>query len=200
MMNIEKKPSARPLHVSDASRERPTSRAFGISDENPAEARVQRYLAFSRLSEVERARILAQVMSRASVSGDPGRWLLEVIRELHRALASRTQTELTVERPTVPFPGTGTVPLNAEDSISWSSRDWRAAAWTTSSRKERPVPRIFAPSGQTHFTSTPPIKRRPMAPQTIEYISLRGLRRSLLAWLLGKRAPAPLSLGRIPGK
>jgi hypothetical protein len=171
---------------------------FGISEQNSAKAALERYLAFLRLTEVEQARILEQVMSRAS-AGDPGRWQGEVIRELNRALASQTQADLTAERARVPFSRTGTIPLDAEDSIISSSTDWCAAAWMISSHAERSVPRNFAPSGQTRLTSMPPINRRPMAPKPIEYISLRGLRRALLAWLLGK-APAPVSLGRIPGK
>jgi hypothetical protein len=52
----------------------------------------------------------------------------------------------------------------------------------------------------TQVTSMPPIERRPMVPKEIEYLTLPWLCRSLLAWLLRKRAPAQLSFGKIPGK
>jgi hypothetical protein len=198
MINIRKETLPRTQNVTEAPGATQDSPALRISEQNPANPTVQRYLTFLRLREVEQTRILEQVMSRASVSGDPGRWRGNVIRELERALAGRTQTERTAQAAAVPCYGTGTVPHNTEDATVWSSSDWRAAAWTTSARAGR-LPRILAPTGQPHFTSTPPIKRRPMAPKAIEYISLRGLRRSLLAWLLGK-APAPVSFGRIPGK
>jgi hypothetical protein len=155
-------------------------------EQQRAKARLQKYLALLDCDERERAHLAEQVIRRALSRGNPDGLMRDLLLELHRALAVQVQARDNND---------------ADVLVVWRPIDWWAVAWMRSSSNTKQwALKDGRKNGSTRLASMPPIERRPMVPDEIEYISWRGIRRSFVAWLLGKRAPAELSLGRIPGK
>ncbi|HET8563972.1 MAG TPA: hypothetical protein VFM35_08890 [Candidatus Binatia bacterium] len=131
-------------------------------------------------------------MSHAVTYGNPDSSMQDVVRELDRFLASRARPHAL---------------QYAEDASVWSSVQWRVGAWLAGQDRETypnaPNQRSlksFEDIGSTRFSSMPPIERRHMVPEKIEYISCRGIWRSLVAWLRDKPPQARLSFGKISRK
>lgn len=168
-----------------APRDKQLLLVFESVEYRSAEARLQQYLSLLGFNEVEQARLVEQTMSRALACGDPHRLMRAVVQGLHQLLAVRAQRALATD---------------GEDSMVWRSTSWRAAAWMMFSHPPKHGPTEFEGDGNSRLSSLPPMERRSMVPEAIEYIPCRATWRSLVAWLLDKRAPSRLSFGRMPGK
>lgn len=183
-MNTTEQPvsSSRQLHF--APKNKQAARLSGF-EQQAAQARLQHYLTLLHFNDLERARIVEQVMSRALACDNPGRLGQNVVRELHEFFARGGRLQSTAD----------------DDAIAWSSIGCRASAWM---RPDRPRQHIslmdFKERGSSRLSSVPPMQRRSMVPKQIEYFSFRGIWRSFRAWLLGNRDQAQFSLGRTAGK
>jgi hypothetical protein len=183
MITTEGLPSSHELIL--APRDKQLLLVFESVEYRSAKDRLQQYVSLLGFNNVEQARIVEQVMSRALACGDPDRLMREAMQGLHQLLAGRARRELATD---------------GEDSIVWRSTNWRAAAWMSFSHPPKCSLTEFERGATFRLSSIPPMERRSMVPEAIEYIRCRGIWRSFVAWLLDKRAPSRLSFGRMPGK
>jgi hypothetical protein len=173
-------------HLETTERVLPVRDAAEPLEDERARATLEQYLTLLDFRDRERARLAEQVMRRLEASGHTDRVARNVMLELHRVLAGPTEPQ---------------APGHTELAVLLRSIRWRAAARVRFSwePKEKLLTGL-GQNGSNRFSAVPLIERRPMVPDEIEYVSWRGIRRSFIAWLLGKPAPAEFSLGRIPGK
>lgn len=172
--------------------DKPSLRVLESPEYQRAKARLELYLTLLGFDDEQRSRSVEHVMSRAVAYGNPDSAMQNVVQELHRFLASRARPHGL---------------QYAEDSSVWRSVEWRTGAWLAGQNRETypnaPNQRSlksFEDIGSTRFSSMPPIERRHMVPEKIEYISCRGIWRSVVAWLRDKTPQAQLSYGKIPPK
>jgi hypothetical protein len=175
-----------------APEDKPWSCVLDASEYQRAKAGLELYLTLSGFNDKEQSRIVEHVMSRAVAYGNADSATQNIVQELHRFLVSRGRPHAL---------------QYAEGSSVWSLIEWRAAAWLAGQAHEafphaanqRSV-ESFEAIGSTRFSSMPPIQRGHMVPEKIEYVSCRGIWRSLVAWFRDKPPQAQLSFGKIPPK
>jgi hypothetical protein len=151
-----------------------------------AKATVEQYLTLLGFHDPERRRLAEQVTHRAAARRDADPLTRGALVELHRVLGGSTEIEALRE---------------TEAGALMRSSNWRAVSCMESRfRRQEKSLTGWDRNEYTRLSSVPPLERRGMVPEEIEYLSWRSIGRSLITWLLGKRAPAQLSLGRIAGK